>query len=114
MAANDKQIDGEHYQGTEVQHWDWAQHILYLEGCATKYIARHRQKEGLMDIEKGLHFIQKIVERDYPHVELVWKMLAKVNPANPLANTYSGDKSSQNPYANVKDDDYYTHNIRPR
>ena len=97
MAANDKQIDGEHYQGTEIQHWDWAQHILYLEGCATKYIARHRQKEGLLDIEKGLHFIQKIIERDYPEMELNWRIGKKIKPVNP----YAGDKSSQNPYANV-------------
>jgi hypothetical protein len=66
MAANDKQVAGDHYRKGEVQHWDWAQHIPYLEGCATKYIARHADKNGLQDINKALHFIQKLVERDYP------------------------------------------------
>lgn len=65
MSANDRQVGGNHYQTGGAQHWDWAQHLLYLEGCATKYIARHRDKNGAQDIEKALHFIAKIVERDY-------------------------------------------------
>jgi hypothetical protein len=64
VAANDKQVGGEHYQDTPVQHWDWAQYLPYLEGCATKYIARHKDKNKLQDIEKALHFIAKILERD--------------------------------------------------
>ena len=72
MAANDKQVGGDHYM-TPVQHWDWAQYLPYLEGCATKYIGRHAEKNGRQDLEKALHFISKIIERDY-NVELVWKI----------------------------------------
>ena len=66
MAANESQVGGTHYKGYTIQHWDWAQNIGYLEGCATKYIARHKEKGGIEDLKKALHFMQKIVERDYP------------------------------------------------
>jgi len=66
--ANDRQVGGDHYKTGTVQHWDFAEHMKYLEGCATKYIARHADKAGLEDIAKACHFIEKIVERDYPYV----------------------------------------------
>ena len=62
MSANDIQIGGSHYRKGKVQHWDWAENIPYLEGCATKYIGRWRDKEGLKDLLKGLHYLQKIFE----------------------------------------------------
>lgn len=63
MSANDKQIDGDHYQ-SDVQHWDVIAiyGIGYLEGCATKYITRHRNKNGLKDIEKAVHYVEKMIE----------------------------------------------------
>ncbi len=66
MSANDKQVGGTHYQTGDVQHWDWAKDLPYLEGRATAYLGRHRDKNGLQDVEKSLHFIQKIVETCYP------------------------------------------------
>jgi hypothetical protein len=65
MSANDTQIGGDHYQTGDVQHWDWAKDMPYLEGRATAYIGRHQDKNGITDIEKGLHFIQKIIEERY-------------------------------------------------
>ena len=66
--ANDKQIDGTHYQGAgDFQHWDYATHhdMGYLEGCATKYICRmNRKGETLVDLQKSIHYIEKLVEED--------------------------------------------------
>lgn len=64
MSANDKQIGGNHYRTGDKQHWDWCvEHdIGYLEGCATKYIARWRDKNGTEDLEKSLHYIEKRIE----------------------------------------------------
>lgn len=64
MKANEKQVGGTHYSA-DIQHWDFAADLPYLEGRCTAYIARHQRKNGLQDIEKALHFIQKIVERRY-------------------------------------------------
>jgi len=60
-----EQEGGVHYEGTPIQHWDWAQYIGYLEGCATKYIGRHENKNGLEDIRKSLSYVDKILRKVY-------------------------------------------------
>lgn len=64
MSANDKQIAGRHYKRGGVQHWDAvsALGIGYLEGCATKYLLRWRDKAGYTDLEKAEHFLEKLLE----------------------------------------------------
>jgi hypothetical protein len=63
MKASDHQVDGDHYRTEEggVGHWDYcvAVDAPYLEGGATKYIARWRDKNGLVDLDKGLHYMQR-------------------------------------------------------
>lgn len=63
MRANDKQIDGKHYQG-DVQPWDAiiAWELGFLDGCAVKYLARWRKKGGVQDLMKAIHFIEKLIE----------------------------------------------------
>lgn len=63
MNPNDKQVAGSHYAGT-YQHWDYVRLALqgrYLEGNATKYVSRWRKKNGLQDLEKAKHYIEKIL-----------------------------------------------------
>lgn len=63
--ANERQIGGDHYKGSAYyQHWDWVMEggLNYLQGCATKYISRHRKKNGPEDLQKALHYIDKAVE----------------------------------------------------
>lgn len=63
MSANNTQIGGKHYK-SEYQHWDFVQDmgLGYLIGCATKYVARHRKKNGKQDLEKAVHYINKHTE----------------------------------------------------
>lgn len=63
MAANDRQVAGSHYAG-EYQHWDWVFDTFqnYHEARATAYVARYKNKNGLQDLQKGLHFIDKCME----------------------------------------------------
>lgn len=66
MSCNDKQIGGTHYQHQEYQHWDFAVDVAgndaYLKGCASKYIVRYKDKNGIEDLRKALHYIDKIEE----------------------------------------------------
>jgi alpha-amylase/alpha-mannosidase (GH57 family) len=65
MSANDKQIAGRHYQTTGgVQHWDYcdANDVPYLESACTKYVLRWREKNGLQDLLKAQHYLQKRIE----------------------------------------------------
>lgn len=62
--ANDMQVGGTHYR-SEYQHWDFVANALgyrYFEGNATKYVARWRKKNGVADLEKALHYLNKLME----------------------------------------------------
>lgn len=68
MNANDRQVGGDHYKTGGAQHWDMFG-PEYLIGCATKYVARWRKKNGVQDLEKALHYSEKLLEimvRDTP------------------------------------------------
>jgi len=70
MSANDTQVAGTHYR-TSYQHWDLAADLKlgYFEGQISKYVTRHRTKKGKEDLEKALHFTQKLLEmsKSYGH-----------------------------------------------
>ena len=63
-AANKRQHGGDHYKNGGTEHWDLVERygIGYLEGCATKYVARWRKKGGVEDLEKALHYVDKLME----------------------------------------------------
>lgn len=62
-SANTRQVGGEHYKGA-YQHWDWAIDIKLgpLEYALTKYVARWRKKNGMQDLQKSLHYAEKLIE----------------------------------------------------
>ncbi len=61
--ANKTQVGGSHYR-TEIQHWDFAasNDLDYFQGCITKYVTRHKKKNGLQDLRKAQHFLEKYIE----------------------------------------------------
>lgn len=60
---NARQVGGAHYGGAQYQHWDWVveNNLGYLEAQITKYVARHRAKNGRQDLEKALHYADKLI-----------------------------------------------------
>ncbi len=67
----DKQIGGSHYSKFKIQPSKFVveNELLFPEGCAIKYICRHRLKGKREDILKAIHFLEMILERDYPTQE---------------------------------------------
>lgn len=68
MEVNEIQIGGKHYK-REYQHWDAVDDLdlHYYLGCATKYVSRWQEKNGLEDLRKSLHYISKAEEKGrYP------------------------------------------------
>ncbi len=63
----DKQIDGDHYKGMKIQPAQFINEnqLLFAEGNAIKYICRHKLKGKQKDIEKAIHYLEMILERDY-------------------------------------------------
>jgi hypothetical protein len=81
--ANDKQIGGDHYRDATgqcpschnpIQHWDLYGPQAYLVGSATKYVTRYADKGGIASLEKAVHFIQKIIEQNFPDYTLTFSV----------------------------------------
>lgn len=67
MANEIKQVGGTHYNAKDdsgLMHWDFvvANNMGYLEGCATKYVSRWQDKDGLKDLEKCEQYILKTMQ----------------------------------------------------
>jgi hypothetical protein len=68
MPANDMQVGGDHYkkhgQGGGEQHWDRVARLglSYFQGQITKYVERYRDKNGVEDLLKAKHFLDKLIE----------------------------------------------------
>ena len=62
-----KQVDGNHYSKMKVQpaYFINENNLPFAEGNAIKYICRHKQKGKKKDIEKAIHYLEMIIERDY-------------------------------------------------
>lgn len=98
MSANDKQVGGNHYNKDGEQHWDRMWRLYgrgYFVGCATKYIERYHLKNGIQDLEKARHFIDKLIELE--SIEGI-----KDDDQNKLSESIR--KGLQNPYANIDQD----------
>ncbi len=71
--ANDRQVAGDHYKTDGLQHWDMVQmfELDYFQGQITKYLFRWRKKNGIEDLQKALHYLEKYIELNAPknHVE---------------------------------------------
>ena len=67
IKASDKQVGGTHYKDMVVQPAEFINKnkLLFAEGNAIKYICRHKAKGELKDIEKAIHYLEMIIERDY-------------------------------------------------
>ena len=67
MSAYDKQVGGSRYKKMKIQPSKFVieNKLLFPEGNVIKYICRHQYKGGKQDLEKAIHFIEMIIERDY-------------------------------------------------
>jgi hypothetical protein len=67
--ASSYQVGGEHYKNKGVQPWtameSWMspeQFEGFLRGNVIKYIARYKDKDGLKDVYKAKHYLEKLIE----------------------------------------------------
>ena len=63
MTANAHQVGGSHYN-KPIQHWDYvvANNIPYLEAQIIRYASRLRDKNGMEDLFKMRHYVDKLIE----------------------------------------------------
>tara|TARA_R100000426_G_C4805198_1_gene104263 strand:- start:119 stop:358 length:240 start_codon:yes stop_codon:yes gene_type:complete len=62
-----KQVDGNHYSKMKIQpaYFINENNLPFAEGNAIKYICRHKLKGKEKDIDKAIHYLEMIKERDY-------------------------------------------------
>ena len=67
-----KQIGGRHYMDMVIQPSEFINKnkLQFAEGNAIKYICRHAHKGEVQDLEKAKHYIDMIIERDYPLIPM--------------------------------------------
>jgi hypothetical protein len=61
--ALQKQVGGKHYKDMKIQPMEYnqANGIPYTEGNIIKYVSTWRFREGLMDLEKALHYLEYLI-----------------------------------------------------
>lgn len=64
MKASQNQVGGNHYQGLQIQPhvFAHANGIGFHEASAIKYLCRWKDKGGLQDLRKAVHFIELLIE----------------------------------------------------
>ena len=65
--AWDKQVGGEHYKQYAIQpaQFALANNLDYAQSNAIKYIVRHKDKNGVQDLDKAIHYIELLKQYYY-------------------------------------------------
>ena len=58
------QVGGQHYKKFKIQPVEYvhANNLGYFEGSVIKYVSRWRDKGGIDDLKKAIHFIELLIE----------------------------------------------------
>lgn len=66
------QVGGTHYS-KKCDPWEYiiANDLDFFEGNIIKYVTRWRKKDGIQDLEKAQHYLNKLI--DMAREEEVWK-----------------------------------------
>ncbi len=70
MHANDtgikRQVGGNHYNRYEIQPIDCiiANKLDWCEANAVKYITRWKDKNGVEDLRKAIHYLEMLIQRE--------------------------------------------------
>ena len=58
------QVGGSHYKNMKIQPVEFihANGIPFIEGAVIKYVCRWRNKNGLDDLQKAIHFIELLMQ----------------------------------------------------
>jgi hypothetical protein len=69
MKAIDHQEGGNHYKTFVIQPIEFIHknNIPFIEGNIIKYILRHKSKNGIEDLKKARHYLDLLIESDYPN-----------------------------------------------
>jgi hypothetical protein len=66
--ATERQEGGSHYKSLPIQPVEFCQRnqLGFCESSVIKYVCRHKRKNGAEDLRKAIHFIELLLELEYP------------------------------------------------
>lgn len=72
----ESQVGGDHYRRMKIQPIEFitANGLNFCEGNIIKYVTRHRHKNGKEDLLKARHYIDLLIESEYPESRSVNKI----------------------------------------
>lgn len=67
--SSNRQVGGDHYRQKTIQPWTAMESWMtreefegYLRGNVIKYIARYKDKNGIEDVYKARHYLERLTE----------------------------------------------------
>jgi hypothetical protein len=68
VKASDLQVGGDHYKQFAIQpsEFIYKNKLNWYEANVVKYICRHKSKGGKLDLEKVKHYVDLLIEMEYP------------------------------------------------
>ncbi len=62
--SNNTQIGGDHYKNSKFQAWDFIHKngLGFIAGNIIKYVVRYKSKNGVEDLKKARHYLDKLIE----------------------------------------------------
>jgi hypothetical protein len=66
------QEGGDHYKNLKIQPVEFihANDLGFMEGCVVKYVSRYKRKNGLEDLKKARHFLDLLIQLEYPEFKV--------------------------------------------
>lgn len=66
MSASDYQVGGGHYKKMAIQPIEYilGNGLGYCEGNIVKYVSRWREKGGIEDLRKVIHYAEFLIEKE--------------------------------------------------
>ena len=61
----DRQIGGDHYKDMTIQPFEFISknELTFFQGNVVKYVCRYKQKNGIQDLEKIIHYCELEIKK---------------------------------------------------
>ena len=60
-----RQIGGKHYKDYKIQPYEFISknELSFFQGCVVKYVCRYKNKNGIQDLEKIIHYCELEIKK---------------------------------------------------
>jgi len=61
----ERQVGGSHYKSFHIQPYEFISknELSFFQGCVVKYVCRYKNKNGIQDLEKIIHYCELEIKK---------------------------------------------------